>query len=523
MKQIIGYSVDKDNRKVFCSNEEVQTQTPYLDFLVKQYPDSIKVFSDLDSDVAQLLSMIDLTAKELEKLANTNRLTIPPYEIMYIPRKWFSIDMNKYRPEHKWSGFSDMSQYADIMWNDIPKRAETAAIVGYEVYRAFTELGFNPTQLISPANVYRKERIDELDLPKFDDIPAEAMGIAYDCCKGNWLEAFAIGHWNKVYDYDINSAYPYQASRLLDLRQGTWKQSKEYQIEASYGYCRCEVMIDKDFSPIIKQYGDKNYTPKGVFNTSLTKAEIDFINKWQLGYVTIIDGWWWFGNGVNVHPLDAEIKNLYKEKEKATGIKKEIIKRIMSGSFYGMFIELRGNEFGEYFFAPYAAEIESRTRLQIADTCLRNNIIPIHIAVDGIITNKFLETLYTEGIGSWRLEHEGKALICSSGLTAIEGKNGKGDFSVSYDYLMDKVKPTAIKHQIQKAEILTLAQAKNLGRIKDVGKVEIVNRDITFGDTKREYEQEPKNFGELVNGQFYSKAWDNEMIEALEQIEEVEI
>lgn len=517
MKKVLVYQVS--GNVIGCSNGECLSNGDRysLDFLLKDTRDSIKLFTNLDDDVSKLLRILNLSKTQLEDLANVQRCVVDKiYTLMYIPGKWFSIDKG-YGNSKQWAGFSDLSQYH----SEESINLDRAKAIAEEVYYTFADMGYNPNNLISPSNVYRKEVLDALDLPSFDDVPLQAMEIAYECCKGNWVESFAIGKFDKVWDYDINSAFPSQAAKLLDLRLGTWKQSNEYQKEATYGYCRCEVSIDSDFSPIIKQYGERSYTPKGVFQTSLTKNEIDFINQWNIGFVTIIDGWWWtFNIGQESFPLLEEITKLYALKQSSTGIKREIIKRIMSGSFYGLFIELRNGKFGDKFMAPYAAEIEANTRLEIASLCMKYKVIPLHIAVDGIVVNKPIHEgkVFIDTIGQWRLEHEGAAIIASSGLACIQSKTGKGDFSINYDELMQIATehPEATEYTKTKKTVLSLGQAKAQGNIFNVGIEKEIVKTIDFGDNKREYEVMPENFGELVSRQYASKAWNAQLLDTLE-------
>ena len=544
MKQLIVYQVT--DKGIENSLGESKFQSPYLDFLLQTSKDVIKLFVNLDDDVARLLRLIKFDKKQLEKLNKDKQIIVGQnYKITYIPGKWFGLEKG-FGTTRQWTGFSDLSQYEDLA-GDIELDKHLA--VAQEVYSSFLELGFNPTQLISPANIYRKEVLTQLDIPKFDNIPIEAMQMAYAACKGNWVEAFAIGKFDKVWDYDITSAYPYQASKLLDLRLGTWKQNKEYQKEATYGYCKCEVNIDSDFSPIIKQFEDRNYTPKGVFETTLTKNEIDFINEWNLGFVTILDGWWWTHDIAEIvkenkysifkipYPFKQEIDKLYKQKQESTGIKREIVKRIMNGSFYGVFIEIRDDEFGDLFMAPYAAEIEANTRLKIANIYMHNklsgNIVNLlHIAVDGIIVDQeidFYDYESPDKLGQWRAEHESvPAIICSSGLVCIDSKFGKGDFSISYEKLNKLIQdnPNTDSYTMRKKTVLSLAQANNLNRIEDVGLEQEISRTVEFGDAKRYYEDSPETFEELVKNQYHSQAWDIEILETLEnpvKIEEEEL
>jgi len=98
-----------------------------------------------------------------------------------------------------------------------------------------------------------------------------------------------------AYDYDLVSSFPSVARDLVDIRYCDWIESSEYQPSAIYGYVKCEVTI-YDWvivSPIIKEDEDGSLiTPTGTWETYLTKGEIDFVNKWEIGEVKILDGWW---------------------------------------------------------------------------------------------------------------------------------------------------------------------------------------------------------------------------------------
>ncbi len=524
MAQIIVYSVAENGIKNStgdtCPAADAQA---LLDFLLKDSRNTVKLFVDLDDDVSRLLKLLKLSPQQLKDLAKVKKCIVErQYILNYIPGKWFGIDYG-YGEKKVFTGFSDLSQYSDSVIDSL----DVASHLANEVYQAYLDLGFSPTSLISPANIYRKAVMDKIDMPKFDDVPIDAMEIAYECCKGSWVEAFALGKFDYVYDYDINSAYPCQASQLLDLRHGHWIESNNYQSEAKYGYCRCEVNIENSFSPIIKQYEDRNYTPMGIFETSLTKAEIDFINKWNLGYATILEGYWWIPDKVNIpKPFEAEINRLYQLKQSTTGVKKEIVKRIMAGRFYGYFIEMRGDDFGEMFMAPYAAEIEANTRLKLTESCLSQNVIPLHVAVDGIVTNIPLSHVYPdeERIGEIRHVRCGKGIICSSGLVCIEGKQGKGDFSLSYEQLIDIANkhPQESRYLLEQPIVLTLAHAQRLGDTRKVGATETIHRTIEIGDSKRFYPVMPENFSELVSRAYISEPWPASTLDILENTEKEE-
>ena len=98
-----------------------------------------------------------------------------------------------------------------------------------------------------------------------------------------------------AHDYDLTSAFPMVARELVDVRQLEWIASKEYQPQAVYGYAKCLVTI-YDWvmvSPIMHEDEDGNLScPVGTWETYLTKSELEFIDKWQIGEYRILEGWW---------------------------------------------------------------------------------------------------------------------------------------------------------------------------------------------------------------------------------------
>ena len=194
-----------------------------------------------------------------------------------------------------------------------------------------------------------------------------------------------------AYDYDISSAYPYQlATACIDTRLGTWIKTEKYEPDAYYGFCHGIVNITSDFSPIIySKTNEMSYTPKGEWETYITKQEIDFIKKYNLGDFEIFDGWWFFPDKI-VYPLKKIIEWLYAKKETSKGMERKIVKRIMSG-IWGRTLQVDfGETAGEYFNSVWGCEVEVGTRLEVARFILDNKLVDhvIHIAVDGVLVDK---------------------------------------------------------------------------------------------------------------------------------------
>lgn len=538
MTDITGFYINRDSG-LFCSDESVErpsgAQTA-LEFLI-QHQGHINMFSDLDADVAALLGMItggaEAAPKEwLKALNEEETVRIGIYTLKYFPNRFFAVEKDL-GTKVKYANFADASRYQYSLRNTENnksqkygmKRAEEAARVGQEVYHCLEKLGMRPTSLVSPASVFRKHFYDTgvIELPSLEKIPDGAMVVADECCKGNWVQTWQRGYWDSIYDYDINSAYPAQATKLLDLDQGKWEESAEYQIAADYGYCRCIVKIEAPFSPIIMKVERELFTPRGEWLTSLTKSEIYFIKEWGLGEVKILNGWWWFGKESHPNtPLAEAVDLYYHAKERATGIEKETIKMMMAGAFYGVFIETNKEELGEYYCSPWAAEIETGTRLEVARPLLRTKEIPIAIAVDGTITANPIMGKNSRApnlLGSWRRSHTGKCLSIGTGLVAMETKEGEGDFALTYDRAMAMIKgnPKAEEWSMEKVGVVKLARACQEKRYGDVGKVETMTRTIDLTESKMDYDKYPKNGGDLLKKKYIGKPWGAEILRALEE------
>ena len=172
-----------------------------------------------------------------------------------------------------------------------------------------------------------------------------------------------------AHDYDIISAFPSVARDLIDIRQCEWVKSSEYQPDAIYGYVRCEVTI-YDWvmvSPILTHDEEGSLTSfTGTVEEYLTKGELDFIDKWEIGEYKILEGWWTIPlDRLLDRPLDSPLTKLLTYKQR-TGLQSALAKRMSTG-IYGKFGEERTNEFGPYFNPVWFCEISTQVRLQVAE------------------------------------------------------------------------------------------------------------------------------------------------------------
>jgi len=198
-----------------------------------------------------------------------------------------------------------------------------------------------------------------------------------------------------AYDYDIVASFPSIARDLIDIRHCDWVKSVSYCSDACYGYCKCKVAIrsDVEVSPIIYQAEDGTLsTPTGKWETYLTKGEIDFIHKWKIGSVLILDGWWAIPKHKTNKPLEHTMNRLLAYKDSDDELVRRLAKR-MSVGVYGKFGEEHKEEFGKHFCPCWFAEISTQVRIQVAEFIYKHKLQEslIHVSVDGVLADKEVE------------------------------------------------------------------------------------------------------------------------------------
>ena len=522
--RIVGYHISSTGI-IANSDGEWTNKPPYLDWLLMPKPETLKVLYYMTQNIAALAKITKMSKEEVQKLnSKNNKAYLPPYKIDYIPNKYFALHKGYY-----WGApfafFGDAHQYKnteaaeDSGIIECISKAKVAQEIGEEVFRTLQSIGLKPKSLTSPIKTFEIDVLSKLSLPSIDDIPEEAGLFAYECCKGNWVEAFQLGHWEKVWNYDICSAYPAQIAKLLDLRLGKWVQSNRFMPEAKYGYCKGMISINKDveFTPFIYRQENQKGLPvlhcvTGKYPKFITKASIEFLERWKLGSFEIENGWWWLAEKEE-RPLKSLVNWLFLEKEKTDGSRRNVIKRIMAAMF-GKMLEIRNEQFGNLFNPVWAAETEVSTRLEVADFVLRNKISVIHIAVDNVITPEPV-VLGESGLGEWKLNTISPCLCAGTGAVAIRDE-GIGDFHLKYDWLREQIEkePEASEYKLTRMTPVTIREAYGSAeKFGKLGELQELTKVVSIGQgEKRCYREQPKNGKELLSRTYESLPWDVSLV-----------
>ncbi len=391
--KIIAYTIQPINNKLQITSStsehsitEIADNLDHaLEILTLPYEEQVlRICWNLDATIAPLLRLL---GKELcKKLHRTNKSFCRPYSIFYISDKLFSI---KRIPSKEKMNFYSLEQYFPD-YNE-PENAQEIARLGEKLLTALNKMGLYPTKLTSPVAIWEQSIMNHLNLPTAWDMPKEAAKFAHLCSGKLWIECYQVGFWEQAYDYDIIASFPTVAKNLIDIRHCEWIEDNNYQANAIYGYCKGEVTIYDHIkvSPIIHEAEDgKLTTPTSTWNTYLTKSEIDFILKWDLGQFESEEGWWAIPRQMN-KPLGIPMDRLLAFRNNDNKLIKMLAKR-MSVGIYGKFGEEHKEKFGKHFNSCWFAEISTSVRLQVAEFIYKHKLQDnlIHVSVDGILVDK---------------------------------------------------------------------------------------------------------------------------------------
>jgi len=347
----------------------------------------------------------------------------------------------------------------------------------------------------------------------FMDYPIEVADMAYNSYHGGWIESMKLGYFEEAYDYDLASAYPSEAAKLVSAssRHGVWVRSREIIQEAAYGFGLCCIRLDTalPFSPIMLRTRSFMHlgapvravrNPVGAWRGWLTMDEMRFIVQNWLGTVEIEDAWWFIPK-VTYYPFESLVKNLnaMRQQAKASGdALAAYISKIVPAALQGKFIQtslVDGTRVAGTAFNPvYAATITSRVRLKVAALALEDHPHVLAVVVDGLISDKPLPV-----DRKWKLEYSGRAVIANHGDYEIEGRAtatplvkvlGDNYYSSSY--------PLRGPRYISLAEALAGESFELAGRSRPMAYAKVSNVG------KRLWVKLPKICGELLEKQFES-------------------
>jgi len=237
------------------------------------------------------------------------------------------------------------------------------------------------------------------------------------------------GNLGDVFEYDINSAYPFEASRLPCLTHARWQRHTGYR-DVRYGIYRVEWDSARTWSPFPyrRPNGDIEYLASGAgyywkreVEVAHKFANVDILETWEL--VVECD-----------HKPFAWIQEYYNERQRmlnpeAYDFGEKIIKLGLN-AIYGKLAQeqLRSDRLPPFQNYIWAGMITSNTRARLMELCALSPQNITHMATDGIYSRIKLPVVPDNSqLGAWGFkELTDLVLVCNGMYATGEKKATRG-------------------------------------------------------------------------------------------------
>jgi hypothetical protein len=462
MKQNTGLDTEtyKGYVKLICDDSGRNLLVNNFDDILKflthvRFRSGFNWFYNIKFDFESIIKHLDYA--DLLTLYKERTLEYNAYTLVYLDKKFFSITDNK----HKYY-FFDMFNFLETSLNKASEKylydkkldiinssklntdlqywqenyeniikycikdAElTKRLADYFWNIVYSKMNYYPKRPFSKGKIAEEYFLASCYIPTINSIPESVLEYAYNSYFGGRFELLKKGYFEKVYSYDIKSAYPKQISELIDFSHGYWIQvdSKNncfaLNKEAYTGFYQCKIDCNETFfSPFIYKIGELNIFPNGKFTQYLTKQEIDFIFKnFENSDIKIIKGYEFYPETLN-YPFKEEIERLYawKEKEKDEDVKYAV--KIFMNALYGKFIQVSGEQHrtGKIFNPIYAALITALTRIKLLELALQSPDDTIMFSTDAVHSLVPLQVLKEPQLGDFSKDFEGEGVYIMSDI-----------------------------------------------------------------------------------------------------------
>ena len=412
-----------------------------LDFLVFPgpfvLPSTMRVGWSLDSLASAVVPLLPPVVGDRVR-SSAHRGIWGPYRLFYIPGKMMAVSK-----VHNEAVFYALSQY----YPGLPEPSHPSELqeLADQLLSAFAAIGVPSVATLS-SPVAAAEASGMLSeylntIPSVADTPdcfLEAHDYALECAQREWVSNYHIGHWDEgeCFSYDIASAYPFEATRLFDLRDCFFTKSETALRSACYGFLRGRMTIYPESpyafcSPVLVDRGDGilvNYV--GAVDGCYPLDVVRFVERHGLGEFRLRDGWFVSpSSGVRPRrPFLPLMTHLYGKRSLSPTVS-FVVKRVMNGVVGRLLQQREDGTYGDLYNPIYYSLIVNRVSLRVADFIIQHHITEdelVHVGIDGCKATRYIPLPSKAGMGQWRSAGSPAVLVLSPGRVYTADRRSGG-------------------------------------------------------------------------------------------------
>lgn len=415
-------------------------------------------------DVSNILK--DIGWRKLNQLKDHNKTIWRGYVIQYIPRKWLSIkyghvvirvydvvsffggtfkkalkdfeigsaeqqayisSMKDDRPEFTWNDIEEIKKYWRL-------ELELGVLLMNKLRSTFHDAGFYPTKWYGPGALATMALRRHNVKAAMAKSPKEVRTAALFAFAGGRFEMTHGGYIaERIYNADINSAYPHFARYLPNLARGQWRYTNHYEsgkfgvYHIDYNYTGARD-IHRIFPLFDRRTNGTVVWPENVEGwywnpeAELVKGDKD---------ARIIEGWVFDEDDENDKPF-AWLLEYYQKRQtlKRLGNPAEFTFKLIINSVYGQLAQRTGwnkrtREAPSYHQLEWAGYITSACRALIYSVAssIRPELL-VSIDTDGIYAREPLPVVPSTDLGGWEVTTYTAGLFWQSGIYCLATDEG---------------------------------------------------------------------------------------------------
>lgn len=289
------------------------------------------------------------------------------------------------------------------------------------------------------AALLQREGVASYRVPD-EEFPEPVQDAIMRAYFGGRVEIFQQGQFEDVTNYDIISAYPYEALSLPTLH-GEWEHVTKYDSKVTYALWLCEWDLDPETYVMPfphRQKKEIRYASNG--RGWYHAKEVRTAKRFYGNAIRILDGWTFYPNE-NRKPF-AFIRETFKERAEAKrkGLASEKALKLGLNALYGKTaqgIGYRGKipRFRSFF---WAGMMTSGTRARLLDMALQAPSQCVSISTDGIVFTRDPDFVTSTELGGIERTEYASFFIAQPGIYEGLHQDGK-EFKKSRGFFLREI------------------------------------------------------------------------------------
>lgn len=300
----------------------------------------------------------------------------------------------------------------------------TSQLMDLWVNKFHDSFKFYPKQYYSVGAIavtYVKTQIN--DMPVFKKAPFEVQELAYQSYFGGHFEIYSRGKHEKIFHYDINSAYPDAMVNMPDFLNGTWIEIKslaEYlKYKNNVGFYKIHTIVKEErIAPFLFRDAENLIRcPSGEFITHITSMELSIaLDHYDLE-IKFIQGYCFIPTKHQNNQFGELVKAMYQTRLEQTDPLQKTVYKYLINSLYGKFAQSRPKPRG--LFSPICCSyITGYCRAKLLEAIKDNKKDIVMLATDGIFSKKSLpvDTSGKKILGHWEADYHPLFFLVMAGI-----------------------------------------------------------------------------------------------------------